>query len=191
MNKKASIDTILKLLDEETIRQKIHNRHNQARAMYSLQSITVDDYNQFLSKVTDYYKYHYQKIHSKSLPSDEMVFGEISDILKRHYGSISTAHRLAQRGDDGGMMGILNKINEDLIKDHEKKYVDYIIDTYINPNDYEYITALMSQFMNKYKDIIPEDMRNMALPHIVTNYRKYLEAHLRIVGQMKKGFRGI
>ena len=188
MSKRADIDTILNLLDEKTVDDRIFAPHNQARAMYSLNNITDYDYNQFIGKVTDYYKFHYQKVHSKTLPSNEMVFGAISDILKRHYGSIANAQRKCQRASEGGMMGILNRICDDLIKEHEKKYIDYIIDTYIDPNDYDYITELMKQFMEKYRHSLPEEMSNRKLSHIVHNYRKYLEAHLRIVGQMKKGF---
>lgn len=191
MSRNLNIDTILDELDKETILKKIHNPHYEARGFYQMKKTTVSSYNEFLDEVQSYYKYHYKKVISPSLPLEAMVFGEIKEILVRYYGSIASAQRLAEKGDSGGLIDVFNKINEALIKKHEKMYVDYIIDTYIDPTDYELISDLMTQFMSKYRDVFPEEMRNRNLPHIVHNYRKYLEAHLRIVGEMKKGFRQI
>lgn len=191
MGRITNIDEILNLLDEKTISEKIKKPHIIARGLYQMKKHVADDYDDFLEQVKSYYIFHYRKAVAESLPPEEIIFGNISEILKKNYGSISSAAKTGQNFEKGGLFEIFNLIKEAFIKEHGKKYVDFIIDNYINPQDTEQIATLMKQLIETSPDFLDEEVHYNKLAYMVTNYRHYLELYVHHSGKMKQAFRNI
>lgn len=148
------LDNILYELDESYIVEKIAKKHDEARAQYSLRSITVPDDIAFDNLIADYYNYHFTKCIS---PGGELsradAAGRAKDIITQEYRRKSlgklNAYSDGKNGTNGGMRKILDIIMESLKEDAVERHFRDVIDRHIAPSRWEEQVEIIKELFKR------------------------------------------
>jgi hypothetical protein len=179
----ASIDSLLREIDEQTIAKNVGIPHDEARMRYALAKNTVSDFNEFTGLIADYYNHHVGKcvIHGGLLPRTEAA-GRAKEIIeqeyRRHGGSVNSAYNDAHDGTNGGLRIVLDRIAERLKTESVERYVRDVFDRYIDPTSWENKVDIMRQFLSRYGDMLSSSIRRDQPERYAQNYEELIRAYV-------------
>ena len=161
----ATIDNILKELDETYITQHVTNKHDEARLQYRLKSNTVSSDTEFDDTIADYYNYHFSQAIAPGaqLPRSEAA-GRAKEIINRETQR-KGRDRLhtyddAKTGNNGGMRFILDLIMEHMKAEAFEYHLRDVIDRYIAPSSFEEQVEIIRQIITRFGSSIHLDPSN-------------------------------
>jgi hypothetical protein len=151
----ATIDNILKELDETYITQHVTRKHDEARLQYRLNSITVSSDTEFDDTIADYYNFHFSQAIAlgAQLPRSEAA-GRAKEIIDRETQR-KGRDRLhvyddAKTGNNGGMRFILDLIMEHMKTEAIERHIRDVIDRYIAPSDFAEQVEIIRQIITRF-----------------------------------------
>ena len=150
----VSIEKLLEELDERTIAKKVGIPNDQARMSYSLQTNTVESFDEFSKIIGDYYNHHFSKcISLGGKLSDSEATGRAKEILESEYRrrghDIVTAFNDAHDGTNGGMRNILDTIADRLKDESVERYMRNVFDRHIAPNAWDQKVEIIRQLIDR------------------------------------------
>jgi hypothetical protein len=162
------LETILELLDPRIVAESINIPHAYARNSYPPQPQPQSFY-EFRDMLQAYYRHHCITTKQGYPELKEMSTGKALDIVKAAFGNqggIDGAYKIAHGGIGDGIYTSFDAIAKHLKNDHLNKYIQHIIDNYINPVSFEQRVALVRSIMKEfpapgeYDKKTPEELAN-------------------------------
>jgi len=190
----SAIDSILARLDEREIARKISVPHDEARMAYSLRKNTVNDFQEFVRIISDYYSYHFTKYVSRggSLPASEAE-GRAKEIIEHKYKSkgsnIQGAFNDAHDGTNGGLRIILDLMAEQLKLEAVERYIRKVFDDQIDPTSWEEKVGIIKQFIFSCGRDLGSSIDKDHPERYAQNYNQLIRAYLRALQQATSMFR--
>ena len=189
----VNLNELFELLDEQVIAQVVSIKHDRAREQYPLENITIDSFQDFENEIVLYYQYHFSETigNSDIIMAPEAAYSYARQIIEGHFrrhgelNPLEGAYRIARTGTNGGLRYIIDIIAGSLKRSQEMQYTEYIIDSYIDPVDYDAHIELMREYLQRYRDYIPADMRLKSPELLPVEYKQLIKLHVDIVNRIR------
>lgn len=185
------LSTLLDELSEEKLTKKLVV-HDMARENYSLRKLTVTDYKQFVAIITDYVRYHKDAVGSKVGPEEALATA--TTLLEKGCGGdggLKAAYYESKTGSGGGLKHVLDVLCAGLRKQGENDYYQYVLQTHINPADFEQKKELARQYLERFGGLLPTGVTPMSVEEIAGTIEQQLIMHISSVSKFGTHFRGI
>ena len=92
---------------------------------------------------------------------DQKALGLAEEALRKKGLSLQKVYDDAYRGTNGGIKKLLDIIAEVMERQQTQQYIEYILNTEINPTDYEEIEDLMRAFIREFGKYLPFHLRSV------------------------------
>jgi hypothetical protein len=162
----SKLKTIMKLLDPIVIAKKIDFLHERARLSYRIDDSPPQSFLDFRKGLQAYYAHHCAAIGMGEMP-DEISGRIVINMVESAFsdqGGIRGAFEIARIGIGGGMYSLLDAIADTLREQHRRDYIRYVIDTNIDPLDFDQKVAVVRELQeyfncgNGYPKTSPEEL---------------------------------
>jgi len=175
------LEQFLRELSSENIAKEVLLPIDSARASYTIDKVTVDDYSEFLETITAFNAHLLRHIGQLSGDIDQkQVASHALDLVKRAFprdGEEKAAYNEAKTGVNGGLRYIFDQMTQRLKAEERGKYVKMILNTAIDPMDFESKTVLIKTIMAQLGPTLPEEIRNQPPERFAADYDKIIEAY--------------
>jgi hypothetical protein len=170
-------------LDPQTFAQRHGNRVIMARENYPLAGNTIENYRELVGVAIDFLNFLKKNSEGHNVDlSYNMALGEVVRLLRVE--SLEPFYDSCIRGLDGGVSGLLNKITEAYMREKEQGYVNAVIArTISDPLSYEEILGLMQEYVDKFGQFLPFQIRNINL--LVHDWRQILLSHAKVLSSVR------
>ncbi|MHC4503439.1 MAG: hypothetical protein ACYTFI_09050 [Planctomycetota bacterium] len=149
-----ALDAIMAVLDPRAMAEKIDRPHDDALFAYRGPAGVPKDFGEFRERLRNYYEYHYKATIGKNYDAPvEITMGAAVDAVESTFGNrggVEGAFANAVIGTDHGMHGSREAIAHFLKETHRKYYVRWVIDTYIDPLDFDQKVAVVRSLLKRY-----------------------------------------
>jgi len=180
---KYDLDKIVGDLDPDKINEKVELSHRKARNKYALKDVQAKDYNSFMKEVTTYLKHHNKEVLKADLP-DHIASGRAKQILDAIYkkeGGMVGAFKDAKKGN---MARVLDNLAGALENEERSHYVQHVMNQ-IDPQDFDGHVELVKQYVGKYGQFLPKDMKKKSNEQLAHEYESLIDHHINVVDQAK------
>lgn len=183
----ADLTGLLEALDEQTITKLVSSKHDLAREVYKVSSLTLPSYPTFLRLVEDYVIYHTRQTGSGDLPP-YMANSKGMTILNYAFqglGGIQGAYEVCKTGLRGGVITVLNTLAEALKTEEERLYIDAQLRYYCNPLSFDDRVALMEQYLARFTRNLPSGVSPRTSLELAANYEEVIETHMAVIKNIR------
>jgi hypothetical protein len=191
----GSLEAILKQLDEREIAKRIGIPHDEARMAYSLRKNTVNDYDEFVRIISDYYQFHFTKCVAKggSLSASDAE-GAAKEIIEEKYhrskgSNIKGAYSDAHDGTNGGLRVMLDIIAEHLKAESAERYIRKVFDDQVKPVSWEDRVDIIRQFINRCGTDLSPAIDSAHPERYANDYTELIRSYVRALEQTSAMFR--
>ncbi len=182
---------MLKQIRDKTT--EIEARHAEVRENRPVEVVieqaSIDTLDELMSMSVACFQYQYkhavlQDPDAPDLPED-IVWGDVNEILERKYGDLKGAFRAVHLGVDGGIRGLIEGISDSIRQAHVKALHKRIIETYVPSVDRDAKIALAREFLRSASAVVPKE--NQVSPDELANrIYKVIEGHIQRTGMSAK-----
>ena len=148
------LNPILELLDPRALAGKIDRPHDDALYSYRGPQGIPSSFQEFRDWLRQYYEYHYDTaIGAGYRPPEEVSAGSAMQAVESAFGNrggIEGAFQTAVIGMEQGLHSSFVAIATFLRETHRKWYMRWVIDTYIDPLDFDKKVALVRSLQKTY-----------------------------------------
>ena len=167
----GKLNAIMKLLDPRVIAEKIDSPHSFARHSYPFDGSMPTSFQDFQKRLQSYYKHHCAAIGIGKFP-DEISNHNAMKIVENAFsdrGGIRYAYQNTVTGMDNGMAALHDAIANVLQEQHRTSYIRFVIDTHIDPLDFDQKVAVVRELLETY--YIPWSVYDRVSPEeLATNH---------------------
>ncbi len=170
---------IRKLIPELSFRSVhaiVGKQHDRARMDYHLTNYEIEDYNEFIETVVDYYIYHHNKCVSRGgAISKEYALQQIKPIFARNFedqNGIMLAFNEAKEGTQGGISFLITILANSMKQEAIMSYIDYKLEQEIPPDDKDLITEFLSEFFKAYGDGLDPSIDQTKPEYYISQYKQ-------------------
>ena len=163
-------DDLMEHLNPRVIIEKTEVPHDNARAGCTIQSSVVGSYSEFEDLVIAYVVHHMQQTAGLA-PPPELCLDKARNFLEHSMG-FNNAVFTGLSGTDGGMLNVLNQLNEGFKNEAKKAYFNYFLDRFIDPLSFPEIVELMREFKGRIGAYSPESFGYISPEQMAGNYRE-------------------
>jgi hypothetical protein len=189
-----SIDNLMAELDESVIAKRIATTHDEARIKYTLDKNTVDDFDEFVWYLADYYNYHFTECISNGgrfLQSD--AYEKAKKILVKEYrehgGNIVSVFNNAHDGTNGGLRTIFDQIADALKSESIENYIQSAFDRYVKPNSWHQKVDIIRQFIDRCGIYLARSISSEEPERYAQNYQELIYSYLTALKKTSGIFR--
>lgn len=172
----SKLKELMEYLNPRTIIEKTEIPHDNARASITLQSSTVRNYKEFEDMLVAYVSHHTKMILGTSLPP-ELCLDKARKFLDSSIGWENSVY-ISMSGDQGGLPGCLNEINDQFKKESKNAYFSFYL-SILDPLNYPEILEVMKEIKDKISAFSPESFKYISPEQLSMNYKdviyKYIE----------------
>ncbi|MBL1214663.1 MAG: hypothetical protein HND52_15010 [Ignavibacteriae bacterium] len=174
----TNLNEIFKLLDEQTIYQKIDSPIDEILRMYSYS--VSDEFNkkEFISIIGCFIR----RLQDQGMlvTTDANEFSDVFQFLENHYsgeGSLGYERALndAIKYGNYGVDLILNTTTDSLKAEQRKSYLAWVHDTKIDYLEWNEKVTLIEEFLNQFKTLFPPTVANMQKKQLVPFLKELIE----------------
>ena len=184
---------LFRLIGEDSV-NKIAIEHDQARASYMLQSVTIKDWSEFEYCLGDYYRHHCLSVGGGDMGSASQNLSEAKELAARGAGrntNIKKLFRDARTGSDGGMRQVLDHLANAIKQQYIERYITDTFDAYVVPCSIDDSTEIMRQFLNTYQNILPSHIDVNRPEFYASNYKELINIFSQSIASISSEFRRI
>ena len=192
----SDIHDLLKALDERTITKRVALAHDEARAMYPLQSNTVATFDEFTRIICHYYNYHFTRCisHGASLTAAE-ASGRAKTLLEQHgrqHGrNLASFFNDAHDGTHCGLRIILDIIADGLKAESIEFYMRDVLDRFVGPHDWSRKVDIIRQFLAACGQHLLPSCRIDEPERYAANYEELIRSYVNGLRQLSTIFRSL
>ncbi len=168
----SKYDEIMMHLDPRIIIEKTQTPYDNARAGCTLQSSIVGSYSEFDSLVTAFVV-HVMETAQHGAPPIDHCQHKARTFLDNTMG-FDNAVYTAMSGAEGGMQLVLNNITDGFKEEAKRAYFNYILDSYVEPMNFDEIVELMTELQEKIGAYSPESFGYVTPYQMAGKYREIL-----------------
>lgn len=188
----ANLTRMLELLDERNITNVVGMKHDIAREQYVVTRRTVGSYQEFNEEITRFIQYELRATLGSPAVPQYMASSQGIGIIERAFsniGGLQGAFEIASTGIRGGVRTIIDALYESIKRDEEKSYIEYVLRTEVDPLSFDDRTALMQQYINRYRHNFPQGMRIPTGFELAGNYEGIVLMHVEVINAIRLGIR--
>ena len=189
----ALLNQLLGELDPETIEQRACRKFDEARASFSLDTVTVENNEEFLDSITSFYAHLLRRAGAgPTSPTSGNLSADVLDVLNKaihgreDYNSILAEAKNASRG---GLRFILDLVTEHLKNEAREKYIFRTFKEAIDPLDTDTRVSLIAAIMKREGDRLPPDIASQPPERYAHQYeeilRLYAQSLSRVISRLK------
>lgn len=167
---------IMRHLNPKVVIAKTIVPHDTARGKYMLNSSVVRSYLEFEKVIIDYTAKHMQETLGGAPPID-FVLHRARTFLEASLGWDNSVF-IGMSGTDGGMQLVLNKICDGFKEEAKKSYFMYIIDSFVDPLDFQDVVELMRELKAKIGAYSPQSFNYIEPEAMAAHYREILWSYI-------------
>jgi len=189
----SKLDELLARIDPvETINGSDERVAHALNSYQYFQSV-VTYFDEFELIVGDFY-WHVESImldaEGKINPKDIIKQKYARQVLNEIYGphGSATAFSIANTGVEGGLYGIYRKVGEVFARKDAESLIDSEVDDFINEikHDDSQYEAAIEEYVQKYGQILPQEVTEDDADDIRANFGKALKQHPFLVKRMRE-----
>ena len=187
------LNQTFELLGNEVIAQVVSVHHDRAREEYPLE-ITVRSFEDLKEELILYYQWHFSRtIGNGAEIAPEAAWEYCRNIIESYFrrrrggelNGLEAAYRMVRQGTDGGLRLLINLIADSLKRSQEEQYVEHVIDSNIDPMDFESHINLMREYIRRYSDYLPPDMRVKRPELLARDYKQLIKIHCEVLNRIR------
>ena len=192
----GSLESLIAAMDEIAIAENVGKAHDEARGQYTPGSNTVNNFNEFTDKISEYYNYHYTRcvVRGGSMSRIEAA-GRAKEIIEQEYrrqgGNINSAYNDAHDGTNGGLRIILDRIAEQLKIESVERYLRDAFDRYVEPPAWEQKVDIIRQLFSRYGHLLSSSIRLDQPDRYAENYEEIIRSYVDGLKRTSSIFRRI
>lgn len=173
---------IMSMLDPEVIAEKVSSKVWLARETFPLESNKVNSYTEFKDILARHINHHMRDV--AGYP-EEWAYTWSEVYLKKQGLSMRTVYDQCQRGVNGGLKYVLDKITEGIEREKIEGYISGVLKAEMDdPNDLDQIYELMAVFAKRNrKHLTPLQAKYPFL--LVSKWREILFEAARIQSELR------
>jgi len=189
-----NLNQLFELLDEEVIARTVSINHDRAREQYPLGDMVINSFQDFEEEITLYYQYHFAQTigGNGAIMADEAAAWYARSIVEGYFrrrgeglNPLETGYRTAVTGTNGGIRFIINLIADSLKRSQEEQYIEHVINTNIDPTDYNGHINLMREYIQTYSQYISDDIRLKPPELLAVEYKQLIKLHVEVINRMR------
>lgn len=177
-------DDLVRLLHPRVLIQRTEEPFDTALGMFTLKSSTVKSYHEFEGMLIAYMDHVEQRMGNASYPPHRLI-DKARRFLTALLGSYEEAVFLAMSGAKGGCMYVLSVINEGYKQEEKAALVEYVINTYIDPLDFDQAVEVMEGLRGKLAAYCPQPFAFIKPETMAANYKDVIKQYVESVSQYK------
>ena len=190
---KVDLENVFLQISEEQISKKIARPIDNARAIYTLEKITVDSAEQFLEQITSFYLHLIS--HTALAPAQidsEQLQSSALQLLQRAFannGGIEAAHHEAITGYAGGMNLILSQLTDHFKFEQKSGYVNSILTRMIDQMDIDKKIEFTKKLLEHIGPFLPAEIRDRPASTLIDRYQEIIKAYVNSIDRFKQSLR--
>lgn len=188
------INYLFSELDERNIAQKVGIKQDTTRMRYSLESNTVDNFNEFSWVIGDFYNYQFTACISQGgkLSAAE-ASSRAKELIEREYrrrgSDIVGAYNDAHDGTNGGLRAVLDVIAEGLKTESVERFIRDTFDRYVTPNSWNKKVEMIQQFIDYCGNHLSSSIHRDQPERYAHNYQELIQSYVTALQQTSSIFR--
>jgi hypothetical protein len=188
---KTTLDRLLESISPERTIEETYNRANEAIISFSYGEATVENWDEFRYCMAKFLKHLDEKVLKLRRPIDipltEYWRHCIRPLLKI-YGSSGdvTAFTIASTGYEGSLYAVLKAFAMYKAEEYTKNEISAKVSTWWHRLSADRKLQAATEYIAKYGNIIPSDLRENGAALIKGNFWKVLEKHPFIVQTLRQ-----
>jgi hypothetical protein len=189
------LEVVLSMISSESLGERIKLPIDNARAVFQLDSVLVDNHEVFNETITAFYIHLIRKVRGIIGPAEHPTScAEAHDLLSRTYardGGYRGALAEASGGLKGGMRFILDAMTEQFKKEEREKEVNRVLTEALDPLDWNSQVALMEALLERLGPHLPEDIRAQPPERYANQVQLLAKAYAESMDQLNLTFRSL
>lgn len=179
----AILDAILNEISSQALARKFDRPIDEARAVYRIDSITVESYDSFLDAISAFYL-HLERHAGLAGPAatPEAVAADAQDCLERalvRSGGLQGAWSEAHEPLKGGLGFIFNVMTQQFKNDARGKHVRWVFRNAMDPLDWDGRVALLAALLRRVGPQLPADIRSQPAARFAKHVELVIDAYVR------------
>ncbi|OPY88344.1 MAG: hypothetical protein A4E71_00555 [Smithella sp. PtaU1.Bin162] len=170
-------EVIMQHLNPKALIAKIEIPHDTIRASYPLKCSVVRSNREFQEALIHFMQYYWQARFNTSAPPD-VCLGDALNYIKGAFGSEDNAAYIALSGTEGGLPAVLNAISEGWKRKDTDNYIDYILDKYCDPLNFDEVCDLLGDFKKALKGFAPYSFDYVSPAELFKNHRRIMKDYI-------------
>jgi len=171
----------LEELSPENLAREILLPIDTGRASYTMDSVTVENYQDFLESITAFYA-HLLRHTGQLNEVDAMsrLGSDALDLAKRSFsgqGEEKAAYAEATSGTKGGLRHVFDLMTQRLKMEDRNKYVQMVLKTTIDPLNFDAKTAVIKALINQVAATLPEEILSQPPERYAADYEEIVHAY--------------
>lgn len=188
----ANLNRMLALLTEDNITNVVGMKHELARERYIVTRRTVASFQELEEEATRYTQYHLTATVGGSAIPQYMVSSQSMNSIEHAFtnlGGLSGAFEIASTGIRGGLRRIIDVLYEAMRREEERRYIEWVLRTFVDPLSFQDRTALMEQYLNRFRYNFPQGCRIPTALEMAGNYESVIMLHMEVINSIRMGIR--
>jgi len=176
-------DMVVAKINELAMTENFGLKIDSARASFTLNSVTIGNYEEFLETITSFY------IHLRCYENSEPVKSidqqrsrnEAVELLEntfRNNGGMEAALPRARDGTEGGMRKILDEMTDFYKLSQQQKHITAIFRQSVDSLCWDERVEFMRHAMERLKNFMPQELRNEPPERFARDYEAIIKAYV-------------
>jgi len=189
----SALHTVVALISEDSLVERINRPIDSARASYSLESVLIQDFETFNDQVISFYIHLIRRVRGAGhLQRTEVLDAEAFDLLERAFSSNGGAKGAlleARMGTRGGMRFVLDAMTERYKKEEREKEVFRVLIEAMDPLDWKSKASFIEALMSSLRAHLPDDVKDQSPERYAGNVPLLAKAYVESMDKLNSVFR--
>jgi hypothetical protein len=190
-----TLEFILSEISAETLTNQINLPIDTARAVYIMDSVTVDSYEEFNNTIASFYIHLIRHTRKLSEPVDSEAAGaEAFALLERTFskkGGLQAALAEARNAINGGLRFILDLMTEQFKREEQGKQVNRVLKSALDPLDWKGKVGLMGALLKRLEPHLEPGIRCQPPERFAVHYEVVIRGYLQSMERVNSIFRSL
>jgi len=191
----AAVDTILDMINTESLARKFGIPIDAARAAYVMGEVVLDSYEDFLDTITAFYIHLIRHTNSMAgLVEPREAAHEAYDLLDNAFknkGGADAAWAEARHGTNGGLRFIIDVMTEQFKTDQQTKHVNRVFKETVDPKNWKAREAFMKTFLERIGPHIPEEIRSQSVERYTRHFEPIVRIYIQSLDRVRELLRNL
>jgi hypothetical protein len=192
---KGTLQSILSEISSETLTHAVGLPIDTARAVYIMDSVTVNSYEEFNETIASFYLHLIRHLRKLAEPVDlEAAGAEAFALLERTFskkGGLQAALAEARSGLQGGLRFVFDMVTEQFKREEQEKHINRVLKSALDPLDWKGKVGLMGALMKRLEPHLEPEIRSQPPERFAVHYEVIIRAYLQSMDQVNSLFRSL
>lgn len=190
---RAALDAVVSQINAEALAERISRPIDTARACYNMDSVTVEDHEQFNAVVA---AFHLHLLRHRNLVAastdEEAVRADALALLECAFdrsGGYRAAYAESRDAVAGGLRFVLDSMTDQFKREEQAKDINRVLKDALDPLDWQAKVQFVAALMNRLAEHLPPDLSRRPAGELACHYEILARAYVQSIDQVKQAFR--